>query len=67
MKETDSTRRSDWLDRRFVRFDRRLKGILGAGRIPRRQKEARADQAMEAVDDLIEGIAAGFGQIDRSD
>lgn len=65
MKETDRKRHSGWFERRFADFDHRLKGILGEERIPRREKRARADQAAEAVNDLIDRIAADVGNIDK--
>lgn len=65
MKTIDHERQSGWLGRRFDAFDRRLEAILGEGRISRREKKARANQAAEAVNDLIEGIAAEIGNLDE--
>lgn len=62
MRTSDSYRGGGWLDGRFDDFDRRLKAILGEGRIPRHEKRAKARQAMRAVDDLIDGIAEDLGQ-----
>lgn len=56
VKEGDTGRQGGWLDGRFADFDRRLEGILGGRRIRRREKRAKAEEAMEAVDDLIEDI-----------
>ncbi len=64
MKTGDTGRAGRWLDGRFEQFDHQLKGILGEGRIPRREKRARAEQAMGAVHDLIEGISDDLGQVD---
>lgn len=66
MKEGGTGRQSGWLDGRFAGFDRRLKGILGEGRILRREKRAKAEQAMQAVDDLIEGITDDLGMSEKS-
>jgi hypothetical protein len=66
MKQGDTSRQGGWLDSRMADFDHRLKGILGEGRIRRREKRAKAEQAMQAVDDLIEGIADDLGKIDKS-
>lgn len=65
MKKGESRRQGGWLDGRFAEFDRRLKGILGEKRIPRHEKEAKAEQALQAVDDLIEGITADISQIEK--
>lgn len=66
MNNGDTGRQSGWLDGRFAGFDRRLKGILGEGRIPHREKRAKAEQAMQAVDDLVQGIADDLGLIEKS-
>lgn len=66
MNNGDTGRQAGWLDGRFAGFDRRLKGILGEGRILRREKGARAEQAMRAVDDLIEGITDDLGLSEKS-
>ena len=66
MNKGDTGRQSGWLDNRFAGFDRRLRGILGEGRIPHREKRAKAEQAMQAVDDLVEGIADDLGLIEKS-
>lgn len=65
MKQDDTRRPGGWLDGRFAGFDRRLKDILGEGRIPRQEKKAKAEQAMLAVDDLIEGITEDISKIDK--
>lgn len=65
MEKGEPRRQSGWLEGRFAEFDRRLKGILGEGRISRREKEAKAEQAILAVDDLIEGITDDMSQIEK--
>lgn len=62
MKSNESDRDGGWIVGRFDDFDRRLKAILGEGRISRHEKRAKARQAMQAVDDLIDGIAEDLGQ-----
>lgn len=64
VKKGDTGRASGWLDGRFAQFDHQLKGILGEGRIPSREKRARAEQAIGAVHDLIEEISDELGQVD---
>lgn len=44
------------VDNELSRFGARLKTILGKGRIPRAEKEAKAKEAMAAVDDLLSAI-----------
>lgn len=52
----DESAAHNTLDDHFSRFGRRLRGILGEGRIPRAEKEAKAREAIRVVDDLIAGI-----------
>lgn len=66
MKKGVTGRQNGWLDGRFSSLDRRLKEILGEGRIPRREKRAKAEQAMQVVDDLIEGITDDLGSSEKS-
>lgn len=65
MKKGETRRQGGWREGRFADFDRRLKGTLGEGRIPRQEKKARAEQAILAVDDLIEGITDDIGQFEK--
>ena len=64
MAQDETRLQGGWLDSRFAEFNRQLKGILGQGRIHRREKKAKAEQAMLAVDDLIEGITEDIGKIE---
>lgn len=65
MKKGETRRQGGWLDGRFAEFNRQLKGILGKGRIPRQEKKAKAEKAMLAVDDLIEGITEDISKIEK--
>lgn len=65
MTERDADRRRGWLDDRLARFDDRLKGILGEGRIPRREKRAKAEEAIQAVNELIDDITDDVEEMKR--
>jgi hypothetical protein len=44
------------IDKHVEDLSDRLDSILGSERIPRRAKRAKAEAAMQAVDDLVEAV-----------
>lgn len=63
--KTDEAARGGTIDGHLARFGRRLNSILGEGRIPRAEKKAKAEAAMQAVDDLVNAIDGQISGIDR--
>lgn len=63
MKTDDA--RGGTIDGHLARFGRRLNSILGEGRIPRTDKEAKAEAAIQAVDDLVEAVDEEIARLDR--
>ena len=50
----------DSIDGLIRRFNQRVESILGSKRIPRAEKQAKAEEAMRAVDELMSEIEAGL-------
>ena len=63
--KTDESARGGTIDGHLARFGRRLNSILGEGRIPRAEKKAKAEAAIQAVDDLVNAIDGEISEIDR--
>jgi len=63
--KTDEAARGGTIDGHLARFGRRLNSILGEGRILRAEKKAKADEAIQAVDDLVKAIDGGISGIER--
>lgn len=63
MKTDDA--RGGTIDGHLARFGRRLNSILGEGKIPRTDKEAKAEAAIQAVDDLVKAVDEEIAGIDR--
>lgn len=62
---TAQAARGGTTDGHLTRFGRRLNSILGEGRIPRAEKKAKAEAAIQAVDDLVNAIDGEISGIDR--
>jgi hypothetical protein len=63
--KTDEVARGGDIDTLLARFGRRLNSILGEGRIPRTEKKAKAEAAIQAVDDLVKAIDEEITGIDK--
>ena len=63
--KTDEAARGGNIDGHLARFGRRLNSILGEGRIPRAEKKAKAEAAIQAVDDLVKAIEGDISGVDR--
>lgn len=63
--KTDRGSRDGAIDGHLARFGRRLDSILGSGRIPRTEKKAKAEAAIQAVDDLVKAIDGEISGLDR--
>jgi cell division septum initiation protein DivIVA len=49
------------------RFNHRLESILGSQRIPRAEKQAKAEETMRAVDELMAEIETGLSVPPKND
>jgi hypothetical protein len=63
--KTDEAARGGNIDGHLARFGRRLNSMLGERRISRAEKKAKAEAAIQAVDDLVKAIDGEISGIDR--
>lgn len=63
--KTDEDARGRSIDRHLAGFGRRLNSILGEGRIPRAERKAKAEAAIQAVDELVTAIDREISEFDN--